>query len=815
MNVPYKWLRDYVPTDLPPKELARRMTMAGLEAEKVEETGALWDKVYVGLVTKVEPHPDADRLVLVDVDAGEHSLRVVTGAPNIAEGQKVALANAGARLVDAYADEYKLKTLKPGMIRGIKSEGMVCSEKELGISEEHEGILVLPDDAPVGVPLADYLGDSVIEFEITPNLVHAFSILGIAREAGAITDLPVTQPEVATLGPALAVDSLVTVEDATLCPRYHAIVIDGVQVGPSPDWMARRLRDAGIRPISNIVDVTNYVMLELGQPLHAFDLGTIASGTILVRSSVAGEHLETLDHQVRDLPEGSLLITDGGRPVGLAGIMGGVNSEIADDTTSILLESANFDMKRIRRTSRALKLRTDASARFERGLDPELSGLANARAAKLIQDLCPGATIRSWQDVYPNLVQPRSITMPFAQIERLVGMPIPAEDALEILTRLGFTPDLTDGTLTVQVPSWRTDVTLPQDVIEEVARIHGYDQLPATLITGTTPLVERDPVFLLERHIRRTLVASGAFEARTYVTIADDDAARWSDPETGGLVHVVEPANRVRLRNPIQAEKPILRTSIIPALIDATAENLKHERTVRLFEIGHVYLGTAPDALPDEPSTLGLVFAGQREAFDRFHPRAETSDQLDYFDMKGVIDAVLARHQHPALTWSRLEHPALHPGRAAVATLPTGERLLVIGEVRPDVAATFGIEGTRLTIAELDIQLLHTLQDARAAGPVTVDKFLPAEQDFAIVVDADCPAEEVERALRYGAGPLVTGVTLFDVFAGPQLGEHKKSLAYRVTFTAPDRALTDNELEKVRKKIEKTLKQQVEGVLRA
>ncbi|MGB3328262.1 MAG: phenylalanine--tRNA ligase subunit beta [Thermomicrobiales bacterium] len=815
MNVPYKWLRDYVPTDLPPKELARRLTMAGLEAEKIEETGALWDKVYVGLVTNVEPHPDADRLVLVDVDAGEHSLRVVTGAPNIAKGQKVVLANAGARLVDAYADEYKLKTLKPGMIRGIKSEGMVCSEKELGMSEEHEGILVLPDDAPVGMPLAEYLGDSVIEFEITPNLVHAFSILGIAREAGAVTDLPVKQPEVAPLDPALAVDSLVKVEDEALNPRYHAIVIDGITVGPSPDWMARRLTNAGIRPISNIVDVTNYVMLELGQPLHAFDLGTISTGTIVVRPSVAGETLETLDHQKRDLPEGSLLITDGGRPVGLAGIMGGVNSEIEDSTTSILLESANFDMKRIRQTSRALKLRTDASARFERGLDPELSGVANARAAKLILDLCPGATIRSWQDVYPHPVQQWSVTMPFAQIERLVGMEIPEREALAILTRLGFTPTLSDGTLTVQVPTWRTDVTLPQDVIEEVARIYGYDQLPATLITGTTPLVERDPVFLLERNIRRTLVAAGAFEARTYVTIADADAARWSDPETGGLTHVVEPANRVRLRNPIQSEKPILRTTMLPALIEATNENLKHERTVRLFEIGHVYLGTEPDALPDEPSTLGVVFAGQRDSFDRFNPRADASDQLDYFDLKGAIDAILARHQHPALTWSRLQHPALHPGRAAVATLPTGERLAVVGEVRPDVATSLGIEGTRLVVAELDIQLLHTLQDERVGGLVTVDKFLPAEQDFAIVVDADRPAEAVERALRSGAGPLVTGVTLFDVFQGPQLGENKKSLAYRVTFTAPDRALTDSELEKVRKKIEKTLKQQVEGVLRA
>lgn len=815
MNVPYKWLRDYVAIELAPKELAHRMTMAGLEAEKIEETGAGWDKVFVGHVTNVERHPDADRLNLVDVEAGEHSLRVVTGAPNIAKDQKVALAIAGARLVDAYADEHKLKTLKPGVIRGVKSEGMVCSEKELGISEEHEGILVLPDDAPVGVPLGQYLGDSVIEFEITPNLVHAFSILGIAREAGAILDLPVKEPDLADLPADKEASDLVAIDNATLCPRYSGVIIDGITVAPSPDWLARRLTNAGVRPVSNIVDITNYVMLELGQPLHAFDLNDVPGGKIVVRESKPGERMETLDHQMRDLQEGTLLITDGETPLALAGLMGGVDSEIHDHTTAILLESANFEMKRVRRTSRQQKLRTDASARYERGLDPDLCLEGSRRAIALILALNPNASIRAWQDVYPNPALRRSIAMPFARMEQLIGMEIPADDALAILGRLGFEPTLNDGLLTVQVPTWRPDVTLPQDVIEEVARIHGYDQLPATLITGTTPLVERDPVFLLERSIRRTLVGSGGYEARTYITTSDEEVDRWSSPASGGLLHTVTTEQRVRLRNPIQHEHPLLRPSVVPSLIEATAQNLKHERTVRLFEIGHVYLGTEPDALPDEPSTLGIVFAGSREAFDRFHPRADAADQLDYFDLKGTIDAVLARQQLPTLVWSRAEHPALHPGRSVVATLPSRERLVAIGEVRPDIAATYGIEGTRLVVAELDIQLLHTLQMDHASGHVSVDHFLPVEQDFAIVVDADRPAADVEKALRFGAGPLVTGVTLFDIFAGPQLGENKKSLAYRVTFTAPDRALTDSELEKVRKKIEKTLKQQVEGVLRA
>ena len=817
MNVPYKWLQEFVPTDLTPQDLAFRMTMAGLEAEKIEQIGAGWNNVYVGEVLTVEPHPDADRLVLADVDAGAHRLRVVTGAPNIAPGQKVALALAGARLIDAYSAEPKLKTLKPGVIRGIKSEGMVCSEKELGLSDEHEGILVLDPEAPKGVPLSEWLGDSVIEFEITPNLVHAFSVYGIAREAGAITGLAVKEPETVDIPSDKESRDLIAIDAPEYCRRYNAIVIDGIEVAPSPGWLARRLTAAGIRPISNIVDITNYVMLELGQPLHAFDLSTITTGKIVVRTATDGEKLETLDHQVRELTDETLLITDGGRPVGLAGVMGGVNSEITDGTTSILLESANFDMQNIRKTSRALRLRTDASVRFERGLDPELSGIANARAAKLVLDLCPGATIRAWQDVYPEPVRTRIVSLPFNRIEQVLGMPVREEQALDVLMRLSFAPTLdpASGMLTVQVPSWRPDVSIPEDVIEEVARIVGYDQLPATLPTGTTPLVERDPLFLLERSIRRTLVASGAFEGRTYVTVSQEEIDRWSAATTGGLVHAVDSAHLVRLKNPIQADRNILRSSAVPGLVAAVAENLKHERTVRLFELGHVYIGTEPDQLPNEPSTLAIAFAGQRDPFDRFNAHPGADDQLDYFDVKGVIDTLLDRHDHPALTWERIQHPALHPGRAASFTLPDGRRLGMIGEVRPDVARELGIEDVRLVVSEVNVQLLLELQTVHAPSQVNVDKFLPVEQDFAVVVDADLPAIEVERALRDGAGPLVTEVALFDVFAGQQLGEHKKSLAFRVTFTAPDRALTDAELGKVRKRIERTLANKVNGSLRA
>ena len=816
MKVPFSWLKDYVDITLSPKALGHRMTMAGLEAEQFTAIGAEWEKVYVGEVLSITPHPDADRLVLAEVLAGEHRLTVVTGAPNIAAGQKVALALAGARLIDGYSDELKYKTLKPGTIRGVRSEGMVCSEKELGISDEHEGILVLDPNAPVGMPLAGYLGDTVIEFEITPNLVHAFSIVGIAREAGAIIDAPVSEPPVADLTTFPVVEDMVTIEAPDLCHRFTAIVIDGVNVEPSPAWMARRLQAAGIRPVSNIVDITNYVMLELGQPTHAYDLSYLEGEKIIVRVADSGETFETLDHRVRELAGGELLICDAAKPVGLAGVMGGVNSEIVNTTTSILLESANFDMVSVRTTARAQKLQTDASARFGRGLDPEVAGIANARAAYLVLQLCPGATIRCTADAYPVRPEPRSLTMPVASVEKLLGMPVATDDMVAILSRLGFRPVLDEdaGTLTVDIPSWRSDVSIKEDIIEEIARIVGYQELPATLISGETPQVERDPLFLAERRVRDTLVACGGYEGRGYVTLSDADIERWSLDWDGGLAHELRDAPLVRLRNAIPAEDNVMRPSILPKLASAVAENLKHERTVRLFEIGHVYLGTDPDLLPNEPSTVAIVLAGIREPFDRFNAKPGQADQLDYFDVKGIVDLLLDQFRLADAILKPLRHPALHPGRSAEIIVQE-ERIGIVGEVHPRLAADIGIEDARLAVAELNLQRILDISSSRRTDEIRVARFLPVEQDFAVVVDRGTPAVAVQEALQRNAGPLLTGITLFDVFEGSQIGDGKKSLAYRLTFTAPDRALTDAELGKVRKRIERGIKTQVNGSLRA
>lgn len=813
MKVPLRWLSEFIDTSLSPQELAHRLTMAGLEAEKISTIGDGWQNIFVGHVEAVERHPDANRLVLATVAAGDHRLTVVTGAPNIATGQIVPLALAGARLIDGHAEGVVYKTLKPGMIRGIRSEGMVCSEKELGLSDEHEGIMVLEDHAPVGAPLADWLGDTVIEFEITPNLVHDFSVLGIAREVSALTGRPVRLPALYDLDQApRAEDDFVTIADPDLCARYVAVVIENVANGPSPAWMQRRLLAAGVRSINLPVDVTNYVMLEFGQPQHAFDADTLAGDRIVVRRARDDEQLETLDHQQRTLTRDMLVIADAESATGVAGVIGGFASEISDRTSRIVLESANFNMKSIRATARTLKVRTDASTRFERGLDPNLAWLAAARATQLLLELSPGAVVSAVADVYPEHLERRDLTMPYSEIERLLGIGYPPEQVLDVLSRLGFAPELTGehgAQLKVNIPTWRSDVSQAADIVEEVARIIGYDSLPERLPIGQTTPVARDPMFQLQRSIRDVLVGSGFWEAITYVTVSDDDLGRLGSSEDRAAgVYQVSLDGLVRLRNPLQADRDIMRPTLLPSLLITASENLKHQRSVRLFELARAYL-PSDAVLPREGNLLAVVAAGDRAAPDRFRTSAE---ELDFFDGKGAIDEVLDRIGVSQRTYEPVDVPYLHPGRAARITID-GQPIGIIGELRPDRTAAFGIEDTRLTLAELDLDAILPLSRTVVAG-VRAPRFLPAEQDFAVVVASDVPAGEVEQALRAGAGPLASGFTLFDLYQGPQVGEGNKSLAYRIVFTAPDRALTDAELGKVREKIARELKRRVGGELR-
>jgi phenylalanyl-tRNA synthetase beta chain len=811
MKVPMRWLREFVDTGLPATELAYRLTMAGLEAEKVELIGDGWQNVFVGHVDSVERHPDADRLVLATVTAGEHHLTVVTGAPNIAAGQVVPLALAGARLIDGHSEGQVYKTLKPGKIRGVLSEGMVCSEKELGLSDEHEGIMVLEADAPVGAPLAEWLGDTVIEFEITPNLVHAFSVLGIAREAAALTERNVTIPPLYDLSQATqGATDLVTIEADDLCSRYAAVVFDGVKIGPSPAWLQRRLTAAGVRPINNIVDVTNYVMLEFGQPLHAFDADKLRGDRIIVRRARPGETLETIDHVERPLSEDMLVIADAEGAVAVAGVMGGVESETTDASTRILLEAANFDMKSVRRTARALKMRSDASSRFERGIDPNLVTDAVARATQLILELSPGASVTAFADVYPHPRESMPLSLPFGEIERLLGVRIAPETVHSVLERLGFTPHVTEETIEVLVPTWRSDVTQPADIVEEVARIVGYETLPETLPTGETPPVRRDAMFLFQQKARRTLTGLGYWETISYVTVGASDLFKLSDEGAPGPgIHGVAPESAIRLRNPMQAERDLLRPTLLVSTLETASRNLKHQRSVRIFEIARTYLPSTEE-LPREAATLAIVAAGKRDALDRF---ADTSAELDIFDVKGAVETLLDRLGVRGASFRPLSLPAFHPGRTA-GVYVGDTQVGIVGELRPDRALAFDIETPRVAVAELDLEALIEVATPVPSG-ISSPRFLPVEQDFAVVVSEETPASDVLAALRAGAGPLASGFDLFDVYRGPQLGEGRKSLAYRIAFTAPNRALTDAELGKVREKIGKTLRQMVQGELRA
>jgi phenylalanyl-tRNA synthetase beta chain len=472
-------------------------------------------------------------------------------------------------------------------------------------------------------------------------------------------------------------------------------------------------------------------------------------------------------------------------------------------------------MKSIRRTARELKVRTDASARFERGLDPNLARDAAARATSLLLDLSPGATVTAIADVYPDPLKPRSLALPFREIERLLGIRYEPSHVLDVLRRLGFSPALDgegDGaTLSVLVPTWRSDVTQAADVVEEVARIIGYETLPERLPTGQTAPVQRDPVFALQRAVRSILAGAGGWETVSYVTIGEDDLRRL-DPDSAQTagVHPVDFSSLIRLRNPLQADRDILRPTLLPSLLSLAAENLKHERGVRLFEIARVYL-PAPEELPREANVLGIVLAGEREVLHRFG--AGEKEALDFFDLKGMIEALLPRLGVEGASVRGVESSFLHPGRAAELVV-ANQRIGVFGELRPDRAQAFGIEAPRVAVAEFDLDALREVSNP-VPTEVRVPRFLPVEQDFAIVVAEETPAGDVEAALRAGAGPLATGVALFDIYRGPQIGDGRKSLAYRVTFTAPDRALTDGELGKVRERIARSLRQRVSGELRA
>jgi phenylalanyl-tRNA synthetase beta chain len=829
MRVPLSWLRDFVDVELAPRDLAARLTMAGVEVEAVHEIGAEWDKIFVSYVASVERHPNADRLTLVRVEAGERHLTIVTGAPNIAVGQRVPLALVGAQVWDGHAAQPKRMTLKASTIRGVPSEGMLCSEKELGLSDEHEGIMVLPADAPVGAPLRDYLGDTVLELEITPNLVHDFSILGVAREVAALTEESLHPPHVPELMPdpdPRGSDGapLVAITAPQLCPRCVGVAIAGVKVGESPEWLKGRLAAAGLRAINNVADVTNYVMLEWGQPLHAYDRDRLAGGRIVVRHAEAGERLESLDHTVRSLDDRMLAIGDADRAVGIAGVMGGADSEIGDGTTNVLLEAANFNQYAVRHAMQTLKLPSDAAVRFGRGLDPNLAGPAAARATALILELCPGARVVATADVYPQPVVERTVELPYGEIERLLGVTYPVEQTVAVLGRLGLRAEVAAGaigdratgpTLRVVVPTWRQDITQSADLVEEIIRIIGYDTLPTSLPEGRTVEPKRDPLRLFAEEVRDILAASGLHEIIAYSLTAEpiidrlSPTGRWTTWWEGDRPDFAS----TRLVNTLRSDWQILRPTLLADALATLAENLKIRPSVRLFEVRPVYLSRALGRLPIERPTLSIALAGERVGRDLYTAPGEAGAPLDFFDLKGIIEALVARLGLGAVTYTPSDYPTLSPGRAAELRIG-GDLVGIFGEVHPTVAANFGIGAARTMVAECDLAAIFALATKRPQVGGIV-RFQPTIQDFAIVVDEAVPAGEVEAQILSAAKPLAQSARLFDVYRGEQLPAGKKSLAFEVTFSAPNRVLGDNDLGRLRERIAGTLQKRLKASLRS
>lgn len=801
MRVPLCWLREYVDFDLDPAELAERLTIAGVEVGDIISTGGDWDGIRVARVLEVNPHPNADRLCLATVDRGEGEPQtVVCGAPNIAAGQKVAFAPAGTRLIDGKTG--KPAVLRPANIRGVESTGMVLSEKELGISESHEGILVLPEGAPVGQPLSSVLGDTVFDLDLTPNRPDLFSVLGVAREVAAVTGGKVRDPsiEYKVTGKPAKGRVTVRIESPDLCPRYTAALVENVKVAPSPPWMQERLIAAGLRPINNVVDITNYVMLEMGQPLHAFDFDLLKKGTIVVRRPHPGEKLRLLDGTEHELGPDMCVIADAEGAVALGGVMGGEGSEVSEGTTSVLIEVANFFGTAIRRTAQALKIRTDASLRFEKGLSPFLPPIASARAVKLLVEICGGKAAEGIVDPWPGKQKETRVTLTQERLSRILGVDLPTAEVRRILTALGFGARwMPPDHYIVRVPYWRTDVAIADDVIEEVARIAGYDQMPTSQLRGAIPHAEPQPLPDLRERVRDTLVAAGMQEIITYSMTTLEALRKVLPPEE----LTTDPP--LRIANPLSRDHEYARTTLRHDLLQTLSANRRHEPgLIALFEIGKAYMPRGDD-LPDEVETVCAVVSGRKP--DRWGQPAK--EAAGFFDAKARLDAIFAALRGDA-EYADASDFAYLPGRTAEVTVG-GDRVALIGQVHPKVAAAFGIEADA-AMFELDLAaLVPHVQPVAHFQPIS--PYPPVEQDLAIIVPQTVTTAQALKLIE--SSNLVASARIFDVYTGEPIPPGKKSMAFAISFQSPKKTLTDEDVARERERLIARLRSELGAEIRA
>ena len=816
MLVPINWLKDYTEVTEDVKEFTDNMIMSGSNLETVEKMPQEMKGVVVGRIDKLVKHPKSDHLSICQVDIGKgEDIQVICGAPNVAEGMMVPVAPVGAHIPGPLHGQEPVPggiDVQAGELKGEMSNGLICSSGELGYDDKvvpvahREGIWPLPEEELGLEPGMDFveamgLEDDVVDFEITPNRPDCLCMLGMARESAATFKTDVKFPPTETkceAGGAASDHIQVNIRKPEFCTRYYARVATDIKIGQSPWWMQKRLMHAGMRPINNIVDITNFVMLEYGQPMHAFDIRTVKGGIINVDTAEPGSTFTTLDEKERLMPENVLMICDAEEPIGIAGIMGGLDSEITEDTETILIEGANFNGDNIRLSSKALGLRTEASGRFEKGIDPNLCKDAVDRVCNLIEELGCGKVVSGCVDNYPKPLTPWSVDVRVSRINHVIGEDIPKQEMIDIFHDLDIkVEEITDDVLRVTPPTIRLDLVAEIDFVEEVARIHGYDKLPLTLPRGSAcagvPRRER-----VKNAAKVYLVAMGANEVQTYSFVSPQDADRIRLPEDAWERNVVE------LLNPLGEENSVMRTILTPSMLEVLGRNYSRSlEAVRAFEIGTVFEKNEmePGELPIETDNLCIGMYGEGN---------------DFFMLKGILCELMLKLGIEDLRFeTESEHPTYHPGRCArVLCGPADDpiELGIMGEIHPDVADVYGI-GTRVCLCEVFFNKVEDMAKTETRY-IPLPKFPATKRDIAVVVDEEVHVGDIEQAIRETSGDLLEAVLLFDIYRGEQVEEGKKSLAFGMVYRGADRTLSDSEVEPVHEKVLLELKNRYNAVLR-
>lgn len=788
MNLSMKWLSDYIKKDIPIAEFCSGMTMSGSKVECYETEGSEIKNVVVGKLLSVLPHENSDHLVVCQVDVGKDApIQIVTGAPNVSAGDIVPVAMIGAELPGGIK-------IKKGKLRGVESCGMLCSLGELGLTTHDfpyaiaDGIFLIQEDCEIGQDIHEAIGlnDTSVEFEITSNRPDCLSVVGLAREAAVTfdTELCLESPSFKGIQDDINNYLKVDIENETLCPRYAAGIVKNVKIGPSPRWMRERLRASGIRPINNLVDITNYVMLEYGQPMHAFDLRYVKDSHIIIRNAKDGETITTLDDQERKLSSEMLVIADSEKPIAVAGIMGGEYSGIMDDTTTVVFESAYFEPVQVRRTAKKLGMRTDASARYEKGLDVEGCMRSLTRALQLVEMLGAGEPIDSHIDIVKNIKPRNEIPFDSSWINRFLGTDIAEEEMIKILKNL----DIEIGNGKCVSPSFRIDLERPADIAEEVARIYGYNNIPSTVLTGAAN-ASLTPEQKYLRTIENTMVSLGCYGILTYSFTSPKCFDKIGLPDDSKL------RNTITIKNPLGEDTSIMRTTTLPSMLDILAGNYKNRNeNVKLFEIGKEYIPTEEGKLPNEPNRLTVGMYG---------------DDIDFFDIKGTIDALLSKLRIYDCEYVRCsedntfeETCALHPGRSAII-MYNGNAIGYVGEIHPSVQETYGF-GTRVYVAKMNVNEMMPLSVTEVTYQPS-PKFPAITRDLSLTCEDSLPVGTMEKAIKNAVGKVLEKVTLFDVYKGKQIADGMKSVSFSISMRSHEGTLTDEQADAAMKRVLKAL----------